>query len=411
MDNNKLDLIIYGASSFVGQIVTQALAQHCTQHNKTLQWGIAGRSETKLTALKQSLGSEFSAVPIILADATKPTQLQQMCDQTSTIISTVGPYALYGESLIKACVEKGTDYCDLSGEVQWMHKMIDQYEPQAQASGARIVHCCGFDSIPSDMGVYFLQQQAQQAWGKPATRVTMRVKAAKGGVSGGTVASLMNGVAEAAQDSKIRKILTNPYSLCLGKQTSQVKQHSVKSATYDQDFNAWVAPFVMAGINESVVHRSNFLTDNAYSEAFIYNEAILMQDGLKGRLKALATTAALGGFMLGATTKPLRKVMQKYILPKSGEGPSEDKQTNGYFNLQFCGKAATGETLNIQVTGDQDPGYGATSKMLCQAGLSLCQDQTNKQGGFWTPAALFDDRFVKRLTDYAGLKFAVVEVT
>lgn len=414
MDNTPLDLVVFGATSFVGQILTRRLAQHCAAHDTTVRWGIAGRSESKLNELKEALGPEFTSLPLILADAMNPAQLQDLCRRTNTVVSTVGPYALYGEPLIQACVASGTDYCDLTGEVQWIKQMIHKYEQQAQTTGARIVHCCGFDSIPSDMGVYFLQQKAQQAWGKPATQVKMRVKAVKGGVSGGTVASMMQAVEQARTNKSIRKDLTNPYSLCPG-QIAKTLQSPIRSAGYDEDFNAWVAPFMMAAVNEPVVHRSNFLKDNGYGKTFTYNEGMLINDGLKGRLKALGITAALGGFMVGAATKPVRKVMQRYFLPKPGEGPSEVQQANGFFNLQFIGKTETADEIRIKVTGDQDPGYGSTGKMLCQAAISLCQDhaknagQQEQQGGFWTPASLFDDRFVLRLTTYAGLTFEVLE--
>lgn len=418
--DKKLDLVIFGATSFIGQILTRCMAEHCEKHDKTLKWGIAGRSENKLNEIKNKLGSKYSSLPVILADAQNPTQLQSLCAQTGAVVSTVGPYAQYGEPLIKACVESGTDYCDLSGEVQWIKRMIDQYEDQAQASGARIVHCCGFDSIPSDMGVYYLQQQAQQTFGKPATQVKMRVKSAKGGVSGGTVASLMHAVGEAAADPEIRKVMTNPYSLCAGQRVNTA-QHPVRSAQYDNDFKSWISPFIMATVNEPVVHRSNYLQQNAYGYNFSYNEAMLTEDGIKGRLKALAVTAATAGFVAGAATKPVRKALQKFVLPKSGEGPSQEKQENGYFNLHFFGQTDTGEAVKIKVTGDQDPGYGATGKMLCQAAISLCHDHAkdanksnnankpDQNGGFWTPASLFDDRFIQRLTKYAGLKFELLE--
>lgn len=209
------DLVVFGATSFVGQILTKYLAEYFATRHEQLRWAIAGRSQQKLQQLKDTLGSSGESLPILIADAGNQDELNALCAQTRVVVSTVGPYALYGEPLIQACVANGTDYCDLTGETQWIKKMIRKYESQAQHSGARIVHCCGFDSVPSDMGVYYLQQQAQQQFGQPATRVSMRVKTLKGGASGGTVASLINVIQEAAADPALRKDLLNPYVLCL----------------------------------------------------------------------------------------------------------------------------------------------------------------------------------------------------
>lgn len=414
MTNPPYDLIVFGATSFVGQILSKYLAEYLSTSTETLRWAIAGRSQAKLQEVKDSLGTAGQSVPIIIADASNEVQLKQLCAQTRVVVSTVGPYALYGEPLIKACVDSGTDYCDLTGETQWIKKMIERYEPAAQQSGARIVHCCGFDSVPSDMGVYFLQQQAMQQWGVPATQVKMRVRTLKGGASGGTVASLLNVVQEAAADPALRKQLLNPYMLCPDHHGSMTRQHFVKSAEYDPDFKAWIAPFVMAAINERVVHRSNALSGDAYGKNFSYNEAILTGDGLKGRLKATGVVAGLGAFMLGAVSKPVSQLMERFLLPKPGEGPSIEEQLSGRFDLRFFGQTDAGQTIRVKVTGDRDPGYGSTGKMLGQAAIGLALDhgqgdkKTGRQGGFWTPATLFDARFIERLTRHAGLRFEQV---
>lgn len=374
MTNPPYDLIVFGATSFVGQILSKYLAEYLSTSTETLRWAIAGRSQAKLQEVKDSLGTAGQSVPIIIADASNEVQLKQLCAQTRVVVSTVGPYALYGEPLIKACVDSGTDYCDLTGETQWIKKMIERYEPAAQQSGARIVHCCGFDSVPSDMGVYFLQQQAMQQWGVPATQVKMRVRTLKGGASGGTVASLLNVVQEAAADPALRKQLLNPYMLCPDDHGSMARQHFVKSAEYDPDFKAWIAPFVMAAINERVVHRSNALSGDAYGKNFSYNEAILTGDGLKGRLKATGVVAGLSAFMLGAVSKPVSQLMERFLLPKPGEGPSIEEQLSGRFDLRFFGQTDAGQTIRVKVTGDRDPGYGSTGKMLGQAAIGLALD-------------------------------------
>jgi short subunit dehydrogenase-like uncharacterized protein len=411
MTQTNYDLVVFGATSFVGQILTRYLAEYFSTQQEQLSWAIAGRSQQKLQDLKSSLGTLGESLPILIADASNQAELNALCAQTRVVVSTVGPYALYGEPLIQACVTNGTDYCDLTGETQWIKKMIEKYESQAQQSGARIVHCCGFDSVPSDMGVYYLQQQAQKQFNAPATQVSMRVKTLKGGASGGTVASLINVIQEAAADPALRKDLVNPYVLCPPDHGNSQRQIYIKTAKFDSDFNAWIAPFVMAAVNERVVHRSNALSGNAYGSNFSYNEAILTGEGLKGRFKALGVVSGLGVFMLAAVSKPVSQLMERYMLPKPGEGPTPEQQRTGRFDLRFVGKTEAGQTLKIKVTGDRDPGYGSTGKMLGQAALSLAIDhvkeakKTGRAGGFWTPATMFDDRFIQRLTKHAGLAF------
>lgn len=414
MSNTNYDLVVFGATSFVGKILTKYLVEYFSTHNEKLNWAIAGRSQKKLQEVKDSLGASAQSLPILVADATNETELNNLCSQTRVIVSTVGPYALYGEPLIKACVANGTDYCDLTGETQWIKKMIEKYETQTQQSGSRIVHCCGFDSVPSDMGVYYLQQQALKQFSEPVTQVKMRVKTLKGGASGGTVASLINVIQEAAADPILRKELINPYSICPKNHTFIQKQDYIKAARFDSDFDTWIAPFVMAAINERIVHRSNALSGEAYGQNFTYNEAILTGKGFKGRLKAIGIVTGLGAFMLAAVNKPISQLMEHYLLPKPGEGPTPEQQLAGRFDLRFLGKTDSGKSLRIKVTGDQDPGYGSTGKMLGQAALSLAIDhfnngqKTGRKGGFWTPATMFDDRFIQRLSEHAGIVFEAV---
>ncbi|WP_321908398.1 saccharopine dehydrogenase family protein [Paraburkholderia sp. J11-2] len=405
------DIVVFGATSFVGQILTRYLAEHLAQQHETLRWAIAGRSQAKLDDLRRSLGAAGQSLPVIVADAASETQLRALCAQTRVVVSTVGPYALYGEPLIKVCAESGTDYCDLTGETPWIKTMIEKYEPVAQKTGARIVHCCGFDSVPSDMGVWFLQQHAMRQFGVPATHVKMRVRTLKGGASGGTVASVINVVQEAAADRSLRKALMNPYVLCPEDHGFNARQHFIRSAQFDSAFDAWIAPFVMAAVNERVVHRSNALSGNAYGTQFTYDEAVLTGPGLKGRLSALAVVAGLGAFMAGIVVGPVRSLMQRFLLPKPGEGPSPEAQRAGRYDLRFFGRTDEGQVLRVKVTGDRDPGYGSTGKMLGQAAISLARDlvedgaKAGRPGGFWTPATVFDARFIERLTRYAGLRF------
>src|ERR1700693_4166567 len=409
MSNPSHDLVAFGATSFVGQILCRYLRKEFGAQGE-MKWAAAGRSKAKLEELRSALGAETGMLPLVVADTGDEASLRNLCASTRVVVSTVGPYALYGEPLVKACAESGTNYCDLSGEVQWIRRMVQRYEATAQKSGARIVHCCGFDSIPSDMGVHFLQRHAIKQLGAPCTRVKMRVKAMRGEFSGGTVASLMNVVKEAAADPALRKELADPYSLCPAGSAPRVRQPDVRSAEFDVDFGAWVAPFVMSGINTRIVHRSNALSERAYGANFTYDEAILMGRGLKGRFAASAMAAGLAGFMLAGAIRPARALLERFVLPKPGEGPSPEAQRTGFFDLRFLGMTADGRQIRTKVTGDRDPGYGSTAKMLGQAAacLALDVDKVATPGGFWTPARIFGDRLVQRLTAHSGLTFEVV---
>ena len=406
MSAPSLHVVAFGATSFVGQILCRYLLDQFGVDGE-LRWAAAGRSQTKLEALRESLGPEARTLPLLVADAADDDALRKLCGSTRVVVSTVGPYALHGEPLVKACAESGTDYCDLTGEVQWIRRMLQRHEAAARRSGARIVHCCGFDSIPSDLGVHFLQREATSRFGAPCTRVKMRVKAMRGSFSGGTVASLMNLVKEAATDPALRKELADPYSLCPAGTAATVRQPEVRGVEFDADFQAWVAPFVMGAINTRIVHRTNALSGHAYGADFTYDEAMLTGRGMKGQLAGAATVAGLGGFMLAGALAPLRSALERFVLPQPGEGPSPAAQRSGFFDLRFVGTAADGRQLRTKVAGDRDPGYGSTSRMLGQAAACLALDiaKGSPSGGFWTPATIFGDRLVERLRSAAGLTF------
>jgi short subunit dehydrogenase-like uncharacterized protein len=406
----KFDLVIYGASSFVGQILTEYLYEHIGLTRK-VKWAIAGRTEAKLTELRSSLGEGAAKLPIIIADSHDEAGLRDMCERSRVIVSTVGPYALYGELLVKVCAENGNDYCDLTGEAYWIKQMMDRYQEAAKKSGARIVNCCGFDSIPSDLGVHFLQQEGKQQFGTFFNNVKLRVKSMKGGASGGTIASMIEMVVAAKADPGLRKQMGNPYILCPEKHDYRIRQTSIKAPVFDKDFQAWAAPFIMEAINARVVLRSNSLLNMAYGEDFSYGEAMLSGQGIKGRLTALGIAGGLGAFAGSLIFDPVRNLMQKYVLPKPGEGPSLQDQLNGYFDIRLHGRNKNGQQLMVQVTGDRDPGYGCTAKMLAQAGLCLAFDLAadDKAGGFWTPATAMGDLLVERLSEHAGMTFETLE--
>jgi short subunit dehydrogenase-like uncharacterized protein len=408
MSTPKYSVIVFGATSFVGQILCHYLVD---QFGSKLKWAAAGRSLAKLEALRADLGPTAAKLPLLVADAADEAGLKALCSQTKVIVSTVGPYALYGEPLVKVCVESGTDYCDLTGEVQWIRRMITRYESLALASGARIVHCCVFDSLPSDLGVFFLQQQARERFGQPCISIKMRVKALAGTASGGTIASLINVVKEAAKDPALRRELSDPYSICPTGHGYRARQRNVTRGQFDPDFKSWITPFVMSAINTRIVHRSNALSGSAYGKEFKYDEAAMTRAGTGGWMRAQGMAVGVAGFMVALAVPPLCRLIEKYVVPKPGEGPSPAAQARGFYDFRFLGTTDKGQRLRVKVTGDRDPGYGSTAKMLGQAAVCLAQDigKQDRAGGFWTPATIFGDKLIKRLVADAGLTFSVLE--
>lgn len=427
-DNNDTkdrpySVVLYGATSFVGQITAHYLAKFLADNNQDnstpVTWAIAGRDQEKLNKLQSELGSaqksgksdDSAKVDIIIANSNDPDSLDEMTKQAQVIISTVGPYLKYGEPLIKACADNGTDYVDLTGEAIFIKDMLDKYQDTAKKSGARIVNSCGFDSIPSDLGVYFTQQKAEAQFDQSCEVIHMRVKAAKGGLSGGTIASMATIFEEVGKDKSRRKQVSNPYLLNDDDNAPSVRQDSIGKPEYDEEHNRWLAPFVMASINTRIVHRSNQLLGYEYGRDFKYDEAMWMKDGIKGRLMSYGMSAGLLGFATAMTFKTSREFLSEHVLTKSGEGPSKSEQENGFFDIRFFGETANGDTIQTKVTGDRDPGYGSTSRMLAQSALCLAQDVSKEEieGGFWTPASAMGDKLLARLESHSGLSFQVVD--
>ncbi|MGG1355341.1 saccharopine dehydrogenase NADP-binding domain-containing protein [Psychrobacter pacificensis] len=411
-DNRPYAVILYGATSFVGQITAHYLINFLSnaknKDGSNVTWAIAGRDEEKLNELQSKLESK---VDIIIANSKDSASLDEMTKQTQVIISTVGPYLKYGEPLIKSCAENGTDYVDLTGEAIFIKDMMDKYQDTAKQSGARIVNSCGFDSIPSDLGVYFTQTKAEEKFGEACNVIHMRVKAAKGGISGGTIASMATIFEEVGEDKSRRKQVANPYLLNDDTDVPNVRQDNVSKPEYDSAHKRWLAPFVMASINTRIVHRSNQLLGYEYGRDFKYDEAIWMKDGVKGKLSSYAMSAGLLGFATAMMIKPSRELLSKHVLPKAGTGPSKDEQENGYFDIRHFGQTAKNDTITVKVTGDKDPGYGSTSRMLAQAALCLAQDISKEDvgGGFWTPASAMGDKLIARLEEHSGLSFEVID--
>lgn len=409
--NRPYTLVLYGATSFVGKITAQYLSQFLSDptvsKDANVTWAIAGRDEDKLKKLQSKLGNK---VDIIIANSDDDASLDKMTQQTQVIISTVGPYLKYGEPLIKSCTSNGTDYVDLTGEAIFIRDMMDKYQKAAKQSGARIVNSCGFDSIPSDLGVYFTQQHAESKFDQACDVINMRVKAAKGGLSGGTIASMATIFEEVGQDKARRKQVANPYLLNDDKDVPTVRQDNVGKPEYDTKHKRWMAPFVMASINTRIVHRSNQLSDYEYGRNFKYDEAMWMQDGIKGKLMSYGMSAGLLGFATAMIFKPSRELLSKHVLPKSGSGPSKSEQENGFFDIRFFGRTSNKDMISTKVTGDRDPGYGSTSRMLAQSALCLAQDISKDKvgGGFWTPSTSMGDELLTRLEAHAGLSFELI---
>lgn len=386
----EFDIVVYGASGFTGRLVAEYLASRGGEP-RDLKWAMAGRSLDKLAAVRDEIGAPKDT-PLIAADAADPASLDAMLKRTKAVLTTVGPYQLYGTDLVAACVASGTDYLDLCGEPVWMRQMIDKYHAAAQESGARIAFSCGYDSIPFELGVFFLQDAAKAKFGSTFNRVKGRVRKMKGTFSGGTAASMKAIFAAAANDPGLLPMLRDPFVLTPG--FVGPKQPPGNKPQFDEDLDMWVAPFVMANINTRNVHRSNFLLGFPYGQDFVYDE--MMVAGSKDTGEAIAKAIVAGNNKLGAQGGP-----------KPGEGPSKEEREAGHFDLLFLGVAPDGRQMRAVVTGDRDPGYGCTSKMIAESAICLVREASDVQGGFWTPGAAFGHRLIKRLSDHAGMTFGI----
>ena len=405
--NREFDIIIQGATGFTGTLVAEYLLRQYGV-GSDLRWALAGRSEEKLQHVRDGLGAAASGLELIVADSFDKDALQTLAKRTHVVLTTVGPYALYGSELVAACVNAGTHYCDLAGEVQWIRKMIDTHHERAKETGAKIVHCCGFDSVPMDIGVWFLQDATHEKHGTYCESISMLVKATKGTASGGTLASMMNLIKESRADRSIARILVQPYSLNPEGKRDGPDSRDQSSLIYRDEAKSWTAPFVMAGVNTKIVRRSHALAGYPYGKDFRYDEAVLMGRGISGWLKGALMIAGLGTLMLLASFSPTRNFLQRYVLSKPGEGPDRELQQSGFFNLLQIGKLPDGTIIRGKITGDQDPGYGSTSKMLSECAVCLAKDELDAKGGVWTPAAVMAKPLLKRLQENAGLTFELL---
>lgn len=384
--SKAFNIVVYGATGFTGRLVAEYLNEKYG-NGGNVTWAMAGRSADKLASVRDEMNLPADT-PMIVANADEPASLEAMCQQADCVLTTVGPYSLYGEPLVKACADSGTHYVDLSGEPLWMKQMIETHGAAAKASGARIVHSCGFDSIPFDLGVQYLQEEAQKSFGAPCSRVRGRMRAMQGTFSGGTAASGAATMAAIQKDPSLLQHMMNPFSLAEG--FAGPDQPAGNKVT--EEDGIWLAPFVMAVINTKNVHRSNALMGHAYGKDFVYDEMMMTGPGDQG--KAIADSVA--GMTLGGENPP-----------KPGEGPSKEEREAGHYNYLAIGEGPSGQTLKVAVTGDKDPGYGSTSKIIAEAAICLIKDCAELPGGIYTPAPAMGAKLRERLVANAGLTFDV----
>ena len=395
IDKKEFDVIIWGASGFTGRLVAEYLFQN---YNKDeLNWAIAGRDIKKLNKVRDQYLDQN--IPVIIADSFDEVSLLKMTERTKVICTTVGPYAKYGSQLVKSCVKSKTHYCDLAGEAQWIRKMIDIYHETAKENQIKIVNSCGFDSVPSDLGVYYIHKNIS----KKNLSIKMRVTGAKGTYSGGTYASMQNIIKEAYKDREVRKNLTNPYGLNPKGQQDGLDKRDLRSVKYDKKIKSWISPFLMAGINTRIVRRSNALSNFSYGKKFQYDEAVITGKGVRGRLNGIILSIPL--IFLAAKPGSFINKIFNIISPKPGQGPNKKERENGYFSFRFFVFDHEGNESIFKVTGDRDPGYGSTSKMLAESAVCLAKDKLDDRYGVLTPSYAMGDNILNRLILKAGLTF------
>ena len=390
----ELDLILFGATGFTGRLVADYLKRSA---EPGVRWAIAGRNREKLEAL--GLG-----VPIVVGDALDPAAVRAMASRTTAVCTTVGPFARYGSELVAACADAGTHYCDLTGEVQWMRRMIDAHHERAKQTGARIVHTCGFDSIPSDIGTWATQQAFIEQFGYPARKVTALYGEQSGGLSGGTVASGLETAREAGADRQVRALLGNPYGLDPDPQAQRPAAPDSMSIGWERHLKMFTVPFIMAAVNTRVVRRGHALAGFPWGPDFVYREVMSTPGSVGGAFRAMGTTAVLGALMLAMSRPSLRNQIARRA-PKPGEGPSAEVRERGHWKVRLVAEGEQGDVLIYIVSDRGDPGYASTSRMLGEAALCLARDPLSSPGGVQTPSVAMAQPLLDRLRR-AGLVFA-----
>ncbi len=409
-EDRELDVVVFGATGFAGQLVAGYLAGHAP---RGVRIGLAGRSERRLADVRAGLGAAASAWPLLVADSADPPLLAALARAAWVVVSTVGPYRAQGLALVQACAEAGTDYADLTGEVLFIRDSIDHCHDVAARSGARIVHCCGFDSVPSDLGVLLLHQAACSDDAGDLQDTTLVVTALRGGVSGGTLASLMGQQEEVRASAERRQVVQDPYALSPDRaaEPDLGREHDLNRSTYDGDLRMWVGPFAMAGINTRVVRRSNALQGWAYGRRFRYREVTGFGASPAAPLLAAMTGAALKAAQAGLEFGPSRALLSR-LLPAPGQGPGEKTRRTGYFRIQIHTRTSAGVRYLAAIEAQGDPGYAATSVMLGEAALCLAldKDQLPGRAGVLTPATAMGATLAVRLRS-AGHTLATRQIT
>ena len=383
-ETKKYDFIVFGATGFTGKLVVEYLVERYLG-NPEIKWALAGRNLEKLKSVAKSKNVPDD-ICLFTADSNDKTSVENLVSKTRCILTVVGPYQLYGNNIIESCAKSGTDYVDLCGEPGWMHEKINELSDISKESGSRIVFSCGFDSIPFDLGVLFLQNEIIKRFNKPAPNVRGRVRAMNGEFSGGTAASLGATMSALKEKPELFAVLANPFALSNG--FIGPDQPADNKPVYDEKLDSWVAPFFMAPINTKNIHRSNALMDHIYGEDFCYNEMWIQGTGDEGK--------AAADFI--SKSNPLSNA------PQPGEGPSRESRENGNYDLLFCGDIDD-KSIHVSVTGDMDPGYGSTSKMITESAVCLVKECDDLNGGIYTSASSMGTKLIKRLEDNAGLTF------
>ena len=398
----NFDVIIWGATSFTGKLVCEYIFSNYKTNE--IKWAMAGRDKKKLEDVRSEIAD--TSVPILLADSFDENTLSDLVKQTKVMCSTVGPFSVYGTLLVDLCVRFKTNYCDITGEAHWIRTLIDNFHGEAKSKKIKIVNSCGFDSIPSDMGVYFIQNKIKKVYKNYAKSIKMRVAGIRGGISGGTYSSINNLLSEAYNDKTIFKVLNNPYGLNPNDKMEGLDKKDLRKIIFDKESNSWIYPFIMAGINTKIVRRSNALSNFQYGKDFRYEEAMMAGKGISGFWKSILAVFPLA--MIGLSPNSFLKKIVNLYMPKPGEGPGIEKRKNGFYNLRFYITIDEKRKAFAKVIGDSDPGYGSTSKMLAESALCLAFDNLPENYGVVTPSFSMGDKLLNRLNENAGLKFELI---
>ena len=412
MTRREFDIVLWGATGATGRRTAHHLARRCRECGLAL--AIGGRNQKKLEAVRDDLPDAGGSIAILVGDSHDTAFMSAMTARAQVVVSTVGPFALYGSALVAACVANGTHYCDLTAEPLWMRAMIDAHEMKARETGARIVHSCGHDSIPSDLGVQFLQGAALARYGEPCKRVTTRVTRMKGGFSGGTAASFLNAMRLRETDPDFDRLSVDPYALCPeGERNGPDGPDRMMplEVTWDADLQAWTKPFFMGPMNSKVVRRSNAIMNYPYGRDFSYQETALTRAGIGGWWAAMRYALFGRLFLIAMAIPATRGLLQRNVLPKSGEGPSKEVRESGSDEMVLVGEMPDGTILKARITGQGDSGVRSTTLMLTEAALCLAEDadKITVGGGFWTPAAAMGGLLRDRITAHAGLIFELID--